>query len=665
MISYATSNEGSAALALAFSRTQAMYAPPAVLTLSEWADLYAYVPPEAGAFPGKFLTESAEYQRGIQDAITDPAIETIVQMMCSQSGKTQIQLNTVGYYSHHEPSPMLFVQASEGEAEKFSKNRVAKMIRSTPVLRKLFPSPRARDSGNTLLNKEFPGGVLVLAGANAPAGLASMPVRILEMDEVDRYPESAGTEGDPVDLAMRRTSTFWNKKHILASTPGIKNLSRIEKAEEESDRRRYFVPCPHCGTMQQLVWSRLVYVQEKGVENGRVTDIFYACVEGCEIRERSKHEMIRRGEWRATAESRDGKTAGFHLNALYPPWLRWSDLVNEWLAAKTSLERRKTFINTRLAETWEIRGKGANLHDLEKRKAAEDFAELLPAGVLFLTAGVDVQDDRLEASIWGWGVDEQRWVIDHQIFRGDPALPEVLEGKLNPLSPWASLVSYLRRSWEHALGARMTISCALVDSGGHHTQRVYAFTKKHQARRWFAIVGRSGIGKTLVSRGSEQGPSHAMLYTVGTDTAKEDIYTSFNVASPGAGYTHFSSNLEAEYFRQVTSEQLVKVKRDFITTLRWVKKGERNEALDCAVYARAAVAVLRPAYKSIERNLHRGAERAAKLKAEAEAEAATLRENRMVETATDAAPSTIKPIAKASSRAEKLAKAFGGRVAPR
>lgn len=672
MSAYATSVEGTAALALAFSRSHAMYAPPAILTLSEWADLYAYVPPEAGAFPGKFLTESAEYQRGIQDAITDPTIETIVQMMCSQSGKTQIQLNTVGYYSHHEPSPILFVQASEGEAEKFSKNRVAKMIRSTPVLRKLFPSPRARDSGNTLLNKEFPGGVLVLAGANAPAGLASMPVRILEMDEVDRYPESAGTEGDPVDLAMRRTSTFWNKKHILASTPGIKNLSRIEKAEEDSDRRRYFVPCPHCGTMQQLLWTRLQYTQEKGVENGRVLEIFYACVEGCEIRERSKHEMIRQGEWRATAVSRDGKTAGFHLNALYPPWLRWTDLVNEWLAAKTSLERRKTFINTRLAETWEIRGKGANIHELEKRKAAENYAELLPAGVLFLTAGADVQDDRLEVSIWGWGMDEQRWVIDHQIFRGDPSLPEVLEGKLNPLSPWAALESYLRRAWDHELGARMTVSCALVDSGGHHTARVYAFCKKHQARRWFAIVGRSGIGKTLVSRGSEQGPSHAMLYTVGTDTAKEDVYTSFNVAAPGAGYTHFSANLEPEYFRQVSSEQLVKVKRDFVTTLRWIKKGDRNEALDCAVYARAAVAVLRPAYKSIQRNLQRGAERAAKLKAEAvQAEEATGKELLQVG-ATDkesltveAQPSAPKPVTKSSLRAEKLAKAFGGRVARR
>ena len=665
MIAYTTSAEGSAALSRAFLAAHGMYQPPPPLTLSQWADKFAYVPPEAGAMPGKFFTSTAEYQRGIQDAISDPDIESVVLMMCSQSGKTQIQMNSVGYYSHHEPAPILFVQASEGEAEKFSKNRIAKMIRSTPVLRKLFPSPRARDSGNTLLNKEFPGGVLILAGANAPAGLASMPIRILEMDEVDRYPESAGTEGDPVDLARRRTSTFWNKKEILASTPGIKNLSRIEKAEEESDRRRYFVPCPHCGTMQQLQWSRLSWTHEKPEDHStRVVDVFYACVEGCEIRERSKHEMIRLGEWRATSASRDGKTAGFHLNALYPPWLKWGDIVNEWLAAKSSLERRKTFINTRLAETWEIRGKGADLHELEKRKSPDNFANLLPAGVLFLTAGVDTQDDRLEVTVWGWGMDEQRWVVDHQVFEGDPSLPEIAAGITNPLSPWAKLEDYLRSPWEHSTFTPRKIECALVDSGGHHTQRVYDFTRKNKARRWFACKGQGGIGNSLVSRGSEMGPSKAMLYMVGVDTAKEDIYTSLNVSEPGAEYTNFSNNLPPEYFRQLTSEQLVKVVKDYVTKLMWVKKGERNEALDCAVYARAAVAVLRPNYARIERSLQREAEKLAKAKAETPPEPPSTPDHivQVHEKVEPQTPPSVPP-KPASNRASRLAAAFGGRIA--
>lgn len=613
---YQTKPDGMARLVAAARRARGRFAPPPPMTLSQWADKYMMVPPEAGALPGKFRTSTAEYQRGLQDAITEVGIETVVLMMCSQSGKTQAQLNAIGYFSHWQPSPILFVSASEGEAEKFSKNRVAKMIRATPVLRKLFPSPRARDSGNTLLNKEFAGGVLILAGANAPAGLASMPIRILMPDEVDRYPDSAGTEGDPVDLAMRRTTTFWNRKHILASTPGIKDHSRIEAAYEESDKRKYYVPCPHCGTMQPLIWERLTFTREEGVKDGRVVDVFYACEYGCEIRENSKFEMIRRGEWRATAQSRDGKTAGFHLNALYPPWLRWTDLVNEWLAAKKSLERKKTFINTRLAETWEIRGKGADLHELEKRKAATNFAALLPAGVLFVTAGVDVQDDRLECSRIGWGMDDERWVIDHHIFRGDPALPETLTVDgirvRNDLSPWAALQEHLLSEMPHELGVTMRVHAALFDSAGHHTQRVYDFTKKNAARRWHAIVGRAGIGKPLVSRGSEQGPSHAMLYTVGVDTAKEDIYTCFQNDKPGVGYCHFSADLDSEYFRQVTSEKLVKVVKDFVTKLEWHKKGERNEALDCFVYARAAVGVLKPAYAAIRKNLLERADAAKK-----------------------------------------------------
>lgn len=652
MIAYQTSPEGADALAASFRKAHGMYEPPPVLSLSQWSDKHAYIPPEAGAMPGKFFTASAEYQRGIQDAITDPTIETVVEMLCSQSGKTQIQLNTVGYYSHYEPAPQLFVQASEGEAEKFSKNRVAKMIRATPVLRKLFPSPRARDSGNTLLNKEFPGGVLVLAGANAPAGLASMPIRILQMDEVDRYPESAGTEGDPVDLADRRTTTFWNRKKILASTPGIKNLSRIEKAYEDSDQRKYFVPCPECGLMQHLSWRRLKYELDGEGDAARVVRVWYECLASCEILERSKHEMIRTGEWRATAQSRDGKTAGFHLNALYPPWLRWTDLINEWRSAKGSLERRKTFINTRLAETWEIRGKGADLHELEKRKAQTDYAHSLPAGALFVTAGVDVQDDRLEATKWAWGMDEERWVVEHQIFRGDPSLPEVVDGRRSELSPWADLEEWLREPLDHELGVQMQVVCALIDSGGHHTQRVYAFCKKNEARRWFAIIGRAGIGKSLVSRGSEQGPSHAMLYTVGVDTAKEDVYTSLRLDKTGAGYTHFSGSLDTEYFRQLTSEQLVKTTKDFVTKLEWVKKGERNEALDCAVYARAAVAVLRPNYKKLAAGLQRMAKEIEN-KPESDPEA-------QPETVPDVQPANQpKPV---PSRVKRLAEAFGGQV---
>jgi phage terminase large subunit GpA-like protein len=600
---YITSPEGMAALGGAFHRTLRLYQPPEFLTLSQWADKYAFIPKESGAFPGKFQTSFAEYQRGIQDAISDPEIESVILMMSAQSGKTQIQLNAVGYYSHWEPSPMLFVQTSLSEAEKFSKNRIAKMIRDTPVLKKLFPSPRSRDSGNTLLNKEFLGGVLILAGSNAPAGLSSMPIRVVLEDELDRWEESAGTEGDPADLADKRTQTFWNRKKIKASTPAIKNMSRIEKGYDSSDQRRYFVPCPHCGEKQTLQWPRLWWRTETAGQfaRPRVVEFHYICVNGCVIQERSKHEMIRNGEWRATAQSHDGKTAGFHINALYSPVVEWLKLIHEWLEAKGSLERMKVFINTNLAETWEIRGTGADMHDLEKRDRFKH--EVLPSGVLYLTAGVDTQDDRVECTVWGWGLDDERWVIEHTVYKGDPSLPDT-----DPASPWASLRDYLLEDWDHAMGVTMRVHCALIDSGGHHTERVYEFSRKHELRRWHAIVGRGGIGKPLLSSEHHIGPYETKLFTVGIDTAKEDIFTSLRVKEPGAQYSHFSDQLVSEYFRQLTSEKLVTTVKDFHTTKEWVKTSARNEALDCAVYARAAVAVRRPNFRKIARNLFRHTE---------------------------------------------------------
>jgi phage terminase large subunit GpA-like protein len=599
---YQTSAEGLAALHSAVRRSQHIFLPRPQLTLSQWADEYAFIPKESGAYPGRFNTSFAEYQRGIQDAISDPDIETVVMMLPAQSGKSQIDLNAIGFYSHWDPSPILVVQASEREAEKFSKNRIAKMIRDTPVLRHIYPSPRARDSGNTLLNKEFLGGVLTITGANAPAGLASAPIRVLIADEVDRYGESAGTEGDPVDLAEKRTTSFWNRKIILTSTPGIKHLSRIEAAYESSDMRKFYVPCPHCGEFQVLDWrNHFKYEVEKVPEGSearpRLLDYYYVCLNGCQIVEREKYEMVRRGQWRATTTSHDGKTAGFQMNALYSPVLSWSKIVTDWLAVGHNRERLKTFVNTRLAETWEIQGTGADMHELEKR---ERFGELLPSGVLFLTAGVDTQDNRLECTVWGWGMDEERWAIEHKVFAGDPGLPES-----DPESPWKMLREYLLEPFDHSLGFPMPISCVLIDSGGHHTQRVYDFADRHRLRRWFAIIGRAGWGKSLASSGTETGPKKIKLYTVGVDTAKEDIFTSFRGTQARPSYCHFSASLPPEFFRQLTAEKLVTKKKDFETTMEWVKTTERNEALDCAVYARAAVVVLRPNFNKIKRNLDR------------------------------------------------------------
>jgi len=595
-VSYVSSPEGLSALDRAIGSGLKQFTPPPALSLSEWADRFAYLSRESSAQPGKFQTSTAEYQRGIMDAITDPAIETVVLMMAAQSGKTQIQLNAIGYFSHHDPSPIMNILASLEEAEKFSKNRIAKMIRDTPVLKRIFKDPRARDSGNTLLNKEFLGGVLTLAGANSPAGLASKPIRILIPDEVDRYPASAGTEGDPVNLARKRTTTFWNRKIIMASTPGIKLLSRIEQAFDQSDKRFFTVPCPQCGDFQKLEWSGLRWA--KDASGPKPHECFYVCRNGCEILEGAKYDMLRGGIWKATSKSVDGKTAGFQLNALYSPWLTWPELIVEWLEAQGphNSELLKTFINTRLAETWELKGEGAEQTELEKR-ANEGYAELIPEGAMVLTVGADVQGDRIETTLIGWGLNDESWGIEHRVFRGDPAKSQV----------WEELDKYLLQTWQHESGVQMRVVSAMVDSGGHHTKQVYAFTRKRELRKVHACKGRGGLGIPLVGRPSRAGKEKALLFSIGVDTAKELIYSRLRNTEPGPGYCHYPKRdcFDSEYFKQLTSERMVTRIENNQTKIYWVKKYERNEALDCRVYATAALDFLQPNWPAIAKNFQK------------------------------------------------------------
>ncbi len=601
-----------AALLTAATEGLRMFEPPAPLTLSQWSDEYLYLSPESSAMPGKFQTSNAEYQRGIMDAITDPRYQRIVLMMGSQLGKTQIQLAVIGYFSHWDPAPILVIQASVDEAENFSKNRVAKMIRDTPALASIFPSPRSRDSGNTLDNKEFPGGVLVMRGANAPAGLASRPIRILLPDEVDRYPKSAGTEGDPVDLAEKRTSNFHNKKIVLASTPGIKNDSRIEEGYRESDQRRYFVPCPHCDEAQVLEWRRLKYEYEEGDEREedgtrkyRLKEWYYVCVNGCVIEERSKFFMIAKGECgEQPARPMDERVVGFHLNALYSPFVEWRDLIYEWLKSSHNIERQKTFINTRLAETWEIRGEKADKAGIEARR--EHYGDKLPAGVLMLTCGADVQKDRIEASVVGWGLDSEVWLIEHRKFYGDPSLPVEHEA-----SPWRGLDEFLRTRYPHILGPTFHIAVTLVDSGnGNHTKRVYEFTSARESRGIHACKGVSGFGRPLISGVDRKGVNKALLFSVAVDTAKDLIYSSLRIEQPGPGFVHFplTEKFDSEYFRQLAAEEKVSEPRGGKLVSVYVVKYERNEALDCFNYAAAARDVANPNFGAIRANLIRRTE---------------------------------------------------------
>lgn len=592
----------------AIRQGMALLEPPPELTISEWSDLNARLPRESSAQPGQWITATAEYQRGLMDAISDPAIERIVVQWPAQTGKSATLLNVIGYFVHQDASPILMVQPTLETAENFSKDRIATMIRDTPVLTSLFGDPRTRDSGNTLLHKQFPGGFLALAGANSPAGLASRPIRIVLLDEVDKYEASAGTEGDPVKLAEARTTTFWNRKVILTSTPSIKGASRIERELEKSDMRKFFVCCPHCDEEQILEWENLKWPSpknDKTLTEPRPDLCYYVCgASGCEITESDKPDMVRQGVWRATKKSIDGKTAGFQMNSLTSPWVSWEELIRKWLDAQGSITELQTFVNASLAETWEVKGDRVEKEIFNDRKHA--YPAEAPEGVLLVTAGGDVQQDRIEMTAVGWGIGEESWALDHQVFQGDPSQSDV----------WAEVDQWLRREFTHESGVKLRIRCAMIDSAGHHTKQVYAFTKPRERRRIYACVGRAGK-KPMLNRPSRNNSAKALLYTVGVDTAKESFYARLKVEEEGPGFCHFpeAPQFDEEFFAQLTAEQQITTKKHGMDVRVWRKRRDRNEALDLRVYAMAALERMRANFPMLGKKVkQRVAERLQKQK---------------------------------------------------
>lgn len=507
------------------------------------------------------------------DALNDPRVNEIVIMCGAQLGKSETLNNIIGYYIDNDPCPILMLQPTVEMAQAYSKDRIAAgLIRSTPCLQDKVKDPRARDSGNTTLHKVFPGGALTLVGANSPAGLASRPIRVVLCDEVDRYPPSAGSEGDPIQLARKRTATFWNRKIVMVSTPTNKDASRIEEAYEKSDKRKYYVPCKHCGHEQTLRWGYVKWT------NDDPDSAMYEC-EQCHAlwSENDRRWSIRRGKWVA-AEHFKG-IAGFWISALYSPWTPLADGVREFLSVKKSPEQLRVWINTYLGETWEDQGEV--IDDMQLSARREDFGEFLPEEVILLTCGVDVQQDRLEMQITGWGIDDETWVVEYQTLYGDPADPKT----------WENLSSMLFRVFETHDGRQLGIRAICVDSGGSHTQTVYKYCKTNIGRRVFAIKGVGGE-RPLVTKPSKNNSVKCPLFPVGVDNAKELLMARLRVNEPGAGYIHFSDTLNDEYFKMLTAEKVVLKYNKGFAKRTFVKIRPRNEALDCFVYSIAAYAIL-------------------------------------------------------------------------
>jgi phage terminase large subunit GpA-like protein len=512
-------------------------------------------------------------------------IQRVVMMFAAQTGKTEAGSNWLGYVIDHAPGPMLCVQPTVEMAKRLSKQRLESMITDTPCLAAKIAPARARDSGNTMFSKEFSGGIMLLTGANSATGLRSAPCRYLFADEVDAFPSDVDGEGDPVALAERRTTTFARRKILLTSTPTVKDFSRIEAEYLRSDQRRFYVPCPNCGGMQWLQWPRLKW------DAKRPGDVRYQCEHcGERFEENHKAAMLSAGEWRATAPS-DGRTAGFQLSGLYSPlgWCSWEQLVDDFLRAKSDAPALKAFVNTRLAETWEEDYAAAVSADglMTKRLAYESGT--CPDGVVLLTCGVDVQDNRLAVSVWGWGEGETGWMIWHQELMGDPTQTEV----------WAQLDQVLVTEWATAGGKSLKVSQVAVDSGGHCTHEVYRYVRDRVRQNVVAIKGSSRRNSPAVGKGSKVDVSWqgrvlkrgVTLYQLGTDTIKTTLFGRLrHNEAGGIGTLHFGMAADEEYFRQLTSErQALRYHRGF-PIREWVKKaGDRNEALDCVVYAYAAI----------------------------------------------------------------------------
>jgi phage terminase large subunit GpA-like protein len=579
--------------------------PDPFLLVSEWADQYRLLSPKSAAEPGRWRTARTPYLKEIMDKLSPVAAEQrIVFMKGSQVGGTECGNNWIGYVIHIAPGPMMAVAPTVELAKRHSKQRVDPLLQDVLELRERVKPSRSRDSGNTILSKDFLGGLLIMTGANSAVGLRSMPARYLFMDEIDAYPGDVDGEGDPILLAERRSATFKRRRKVfMVSTPTVKGLSRIQREFEKSDQRFFHVPCPACGHFQPLRFTQLRWPENKPQKAA------YAC-ESCGhvIEEHHKTAMLAKGEWRATDESKDG-TIGYHLSSLYSPigWFSWGDAAAMFEDAKRNPDLMKGFVNTVLGEPYEESSEAPEWQRIYERR--DVYAQgVVPQGGLFLTAGVDVQKDRLECEVVAWGRNKESWSVDYIVLDGDTARPDV----------WRRLdTEVLQRDWPHVAGQTMPIRVMAVDSG-YATQDVYGFVRNHPQAVWGGNGARASQPRTVVAvKGQDR--DTALILSVGkADTggkrrglrvwnvsgpvAKMELYRWLKLEWPTdkdleAGVTfppgscHFPQYGE-EYFKQLTAERrVIRVHRGF-PHATWEKDPSRNnEALDCRVYARAAASI--------------------------------------------------------------------------
>lgn len=576
------------------------------LKVSEWAEKYRVLSPESSSEPGRFRCDRIPMQREPMDSACDPDVqETVLWWAAQTAGKSEVLNNISGFYMHADPSPQLMVQPTIDLAEEYSKDRIAGMIRDSPALRKIVRDPRSRDSGNTTLSKRYPGGSFVLVGANAPSGLAGRPRRVILKDEVDRYPLSAGTEGDPSALADKRAETFPNAVKVSTSTATVKGLSKIENLYGQSDQRKWFVRHGACEHEFVLMWEHVKWLEDQ-------PETAWLECPNCRARltDGDRVAMVRCGQWKATAPFKGIRGYWLNgLNILFGPHKgfrnRLHQFVADFLKAKDGgPQTLRVWINTFLAETYEEDAEKIDGNDVLKRCEEYTSAEL-PEAILILTAGVDVHRARIEVEVKGWGIDEESWGVRKIVLEGDTEKDEV----------WAELDKILLTRFAREDGVELGIERAFIDMG-HKDRRVLAFCTPRINRGVFPCRGinRPGLNPPplLPAKASRNNKARIPHWNVGVTVAKTAIYDRLLLPVPEARAMHFpkGEGYGVDYFKQLTAE---KRKRKFQFGKPYFifekdNNSVRNEALDLNVYALAAMSSLAPiAWNALAKNLKRQA----------------------------------------------------------
>lgn len=574
------------------------YKPPEKLTLSEWADKYRVLSSESSAEPGPWRTARTPYLKRVMDCFTDPKVKDIVMASSSQVGKSEMELNAIGYIIDNAPGTILYVHPNLDAARDFSRERIMPMVRACKSLKSKIRNSKSQDGASTILRKSFPGGNLKMVGSESPTALASTPARYIIGDEMDRWALSAGREGDPWELLKARQKTFYNAKSIEVSTPTIKGQSRIEYSFLLGTQERWCHQCPHCGKYFNIVFNTIRFNSTfKKINNKKiydVSDIYCTCPNcGC----MSTEEQIKEQPAKWIAENPDAYNDGkvsFWLNAFSSPWGNWEGIIKAFLQAKDDPQRLQVVYNTQLGELWEDRGDLMEEDEMLARR--ENYEAELPEGCLALTCGVDTQDDRLEYEIVGHGFFKETWGIRKGIILGRP----------DSIQVWHELDSVIDKVYRFKDGQGLKVGMTFVDSGGHFTQEVYEQCRIRQPKRVFAIKGKGGENVPFISTKPSKVVINgnkkrlAWLYIIGVDAGKTSIMSNLKVQEPGPSFCHFPRGEECGYdeyfFNCLLSERLVIHKSKSGNRYAWEKipGHQRNEALDCRNYANAAFSVWNP-----------------------------------------------------------------------